>query len=85
LGKITNNVTSGLTESFFYDYLNRVTSGATSSNSITGCGDKALALLEIPLTTKWGNLTQINSTQCTTGTLSVSVNSTTNRLSPAVM
>jgi RHS repeat-associated protein len=79
VNSISNGVNSGLSESFTYDSLNRILTGATTSNSATGCWGDSFGASGIP-DDPWSNLTQINVTQCTGGSLSASAGSTTNQL-----
>ncbi len=80
LNSIQNNVTSGLSESFTYDSLSRIVSGATTSNTATGCWGQSFGITGNPPDDAKSNLTQINVTQCTGGALSVTVGATTNRI-----
>jgi RHS repeat-associated protein len=79
INSITNNVTSGLSESFTYDPMNRILSAATTSTSGSGCWGQGFGASGSP-EDRWGNLTQISSTQCTSGMLSVTASSSTNQL-----
>jgi RHS repeat-associated protein len=79
INSITNNVTSGLSESFTYDPMNRVLSAGTTSTSGSGCWGLNFGASGIP-DDQWGNLTQISVTQCTAGSLSVTASSSTNQL-----
>jgi RHS repeat-associated protein len=81
LVSIQNNVIPGLGASFTYDSLNRIVSGATTSSTAPGCWGQSFGTAGNPPDDQWSNLTQINSTQCSAGTLNVGVTSSTNRLS----
>ncbi|MFZ0617186.1 MAG: RHS repeat-associated core domain-containing protein [Candidatus Acidiferrales bacterium] len=84
VSSIQNSVTSGLSQSFTYDSLDRILSGATTATSGTGCWGQSFGPSGNPPAGPpedfWGNLSQINGTQCATGTLSVVINTTTNRI-----
>ena len=69
---VTNALTSGRTQSFTYDYLNRILTAKSSATSGTYCWGQT-----IPTSggyDRYGNLLTINSSQCLTPGLSVSVN-----------
>jgi len=84
VNSITNNLNTGMNESFAYDLLNRVLSGSTASSSGSGCWGQSFgpsgAPPPGPPEDRYGNLTTINSTQCSSGSLSVTVNASTNQI-----
>lgn len=84
LAGVQNSVTSGLSESFTYDSLNRILSAATASTSGAGCWGQSFgspgAPPPGPPDDRWSNLAEINVTQCSAGALSIAVSSTTNRV-----
>ncbi len=84
LTSIQNNVTSGLSESFTYDSLNRILSAATTATSGAGCWGQTFgpsgAPPPGPPDDRWSNLTEINVTQCSAGSLGIAVSSATNRV-----
>lgn len=81
---ITNNSSSALSVSFTYDSLNRSLSGATNSNSATGCWGQSFgpngAPPPGPPDDRYSNLSEINVTECTAGSLNISVSTTTNQV-----
>jgi RHS repeat-associated protein len=85
LAGIQNNETSGLSESFTYDPLNRILSAATTATSGAGCWGQSFgpsgAPPPGPPDDQWGNLTSINVTNCSSTMLGISVNAATNRVS----
>jgi RHS repeat-associated protein len=83
LNSIQNNVTSGLGQSFTYDSMNRVITGATTSNGVPGCWGQNFGSTGNPPDDNLSNLTQINVTQCIADSLSVTVDPTTNRINSA--
>ncbi|HTV57679.1 MAG TPA: RHS repeat-associated core domain-containing protein [Verrucomicrobiae bacterium] len=84
VNSITNGVNSGLSENFLYDSLNRILSAATSSNSASGCWGESFGPSGTPppgpADDRWSNLTEINLTQCSGGSLGVGVNTASNQL-----
>jgi RHS repeat-associated protein len=84
---IQNNVTSGLSESFTYDSLDRILSAATSATSGAGCWGQSFGPSGTPPAgppdDRWSNLTEINVTQCTASSLSVTASSATNQVTTA--
>jgi RHS repeat-associated protein len=80
LSSVANGVILGLGETFTYDPLNRIVTGATSSTSTTGCWGQSFGTTGNPPDDAKSNLTQINVTQCTGGLLSVTVDAATNRI-----
>jgi RHS repeat-associated protein len=85
LAGVQNVVTSGLSESFTYDSLNRILSAATTATSGAGCWGQSFGTSGAPPPgppdDRWSNLTEINVTQCSAGSLSVTASSSTNQLS----
>ncbi|HKS80569.1 MAG TPA: RHS repeat-associated core domain-containing protein [Candidatus Acidoferrales bacterium] len=81
---ITNNVTPGLGESFTYDSLDRILTASTQSGTGTGCWGQSFGPAGPPPPgppdDRWGNLTQINSTQCSVTGLGATVSSSTNQM-----
>jgi len=80
VSSITNNANTNLSESFSYDALSRILSAATQSNSASGCWGQSFGATGVP-DDQWSNLTQMTGTQCSTGQLSVTANSSTNQIS----
>ena len=84
VSSIQNNVTSGLSESFTYDSLDRILSAATSATSGAGCWGQSFGPSGTPPAgppdDRWSNLTEINVTQCTASSLSVIASSSTNQV-----
>jgi RHS repeat-associated protein len=84
VSSIQNNVTSGLSESFTYDSLDRILSAATSATSGAGCWGQSFGPSGTPPAgppdDRWSNLTEINVTQCTASSLSVTASSSTNQV-----
>jgi RHS repeat-associated protein len=85
LAGVQNVITSGLSQSFTYDSLNRILSGATTATSGAGCWGQSFGASGTPPPgppdDRWSNLTEINVTQCSAGSLSVTASSSTNQLS----
>jgi RHS repeat-associated protein len=79
INAITNNVNSGLGESFTYDALSRIVTGATSSNSASGCWGETFGASGVP-DDRYSNLSQIGVTQCAATGLTVAASSTTNQI-----
>jgi len=79
LSGVTNNVSSGLSESFTYDSLNRILSGTTTATSGTGCWGQSFGSSGVP-DDRYSNLTQITVTGCSAGALGIAVSSATNRV-----
>ena len=84
VSSIQNNANSGLSETFSYDYLNRVLSAATTATSGSGCWGQSFGPSGTPppgpADDAYSNLTQINATNCTVGALGIAVSATTNRV-----
>lgn len=68
---VANAITSGRTQTFGYDYLNRITSAQTTAASGSYCWGQAIPTNGYD---RYGNLLTINSTQCSAPTISLSVN-----------
>ncbi len=87
VSSVQNKVTSGLSESFTYDSLDRILSAATSATSGAGCWGQSFgpsgAPPPGPPDDRWSNLTEINVTQCTASSLSVTAGSATNQVTTA--
>jgi RHS repeat-associated protein len=87
VSSMQNAVTSGLSESFTYDSLDRILSAATSASSGAGCWGQSFGPSGTPPSgppdDRWSNLTEINVTQCTTSGLSVTASSATNQVTTA--
>lgn len=81
---IQNNAPSGIGESFTYDSLDRILTAATSTTSGAGCWGNSFGPVGPPPPgppdDAWSNLTQINVTQCTAGSLSVIASSASNQV-----
>src|SRR5690348_6803159 len=56
--QITNNLTSGRTQTFTYDYLNRILTGQSSATSGTSCWGESFGY------DMWANLTIRNVSKC---------------------
>ena len=84
VSSIQNNANSGLSETFSYDYLNRILSAATTATSGSGCWGQSFGPSGTPppgpADDAYSNLTQINATNCTVGALGIAVSATTNRV-----
>jgi RHS repeat-associated protein len=73
VSSVTNGVNSARTQSFTYDYLNRITSAKSAATSGTYCWGQSVPTNGTGYD-RYGNLLIINVSQCTAPTLSVSVN-----------
>jgi YD repeat-containing protein len=81
LTSTSDSINSNLSETFAYDNLDRINSASTAASSGSGCWGQTYGTSGGLSADLWGNLSQINSTNCSTGTLSVTVSSSTNRFS----
>jgi RHS repeat-associated protein len=85
ISSTTNSMTTGLGESFTYDSLNRILTAGTTATTGSGCWGQSFGPAGPPPPgppdDRWSNLTQINATQCTVGSLSVTANTATNQIS----
>ena len=70
---VTNALTSGRTQTFTYDYLNRIITGQSAATSGTYCWGQSIPTDGTGYD-RYGNLLKINSSQCSTPGLNVSVN-----------
>ena len=73
---ITNNRDTGRTETFTYDELNRLSSAQSQATSGPDCWGQTMPASNAtpPGYDRYGNLRTINSSQCSTPGLSLSVN-----------
>lgn len=69
VGTIFNNVDNGRTQTFTYDYLNRVSTGQSQATSGADCWGQNFGY------DTYGNLLSVGVTKCSGGMLNVSVNS----------
>jgi RHS repeat-associated protein len=80
LSGITNGVTSGLSESYTYDSLNRILSASTTAASGSGCWGQSFGSSGTP-DDRYGNLSQASVTKCSAGALGIAVSTSTNQVS----
>jgi RHS repeat-associated protein len=84
ISSIQNGVTSGLSESFTYDSLNRILSATTTATSGAGCWGQSFGPTGAPPPgppdDRWSNLNEVNVTNCGASALSIAVSSTTNQV-----
>jgi RHS repeat-associated protein len=66
---VTNNLSSGRTQTFTYDELNRLKTAQSQANSGTDCWGQSFSY------DRYGNLSSITVTKCSAPTLSLAVNS----------
>jgi RHS repeat-associated protein len=70
---VANALISGRTQSFTYDYLNRIITGQSTATSGTYCWGQSIPTNGTGYD-RYGNLLMINSSQCSAPTLNLSVN-----------
>jgi RHS repeat-associated protein len=73
VSSVANAVTPGRTQTFAYDYLNRITSASSTATSGTYCWGQSVPTNGTGYD-RYGNLLIINVSQCTAPTLNLSVN-----------
>ena len=72
---ITNNITSGRTQNFTYDEMNRLKTAYSTANSGSDCWGQSFTY------DRYSNLSNISVTKCSAPSLSLSIDSGTNKIS----